>query len=177
MKICDMGRGKVLCIIGTSSSVLINFRGSLIRHLFLQGYTVYCFCFDFDECTSSELRSLGGIPVAYKLDSKGLNPISDAVATIELIKALKFIKPDVVFSYFVKPVIFGSIAGRMARVPRVVGMLEGLGSAFAVGASGVGIKTRFVKFVQLMLYRMSFSCIDTLLFLNLFKISSISLLV
>ena len=166
MKICDPGRKKVLCIIGTSSSVLINFRGSLIRHLFLRGYTVYCFCSDFDEHTSGELRSRGGIPIGYKLDSKGLNPISDVMAVIELIKALKAIKPDVIFSYFVKPVIFGSIAGRMARVPRVVGMLEGLGNAFAVSASRIGIKARFVKFIQLILYRVAFSCIDTLLFLN-----------
>ena len=73
---------------------------------------------------------MGAIPVTYSLNRGGLNPVADITAAYHLSKVIKKIAPDIVFSYFSKPVIFGTLAAKIAKVPQVVGMLEGLGYCF-----------------------------------------------
>lgn len=79
---------------------------------------------------------------------------------------LKEIAPEVVFSYFVKPVIFGTAASKLAGVPRRIGMLEGLGYVFTDLPTGVSRKQALLRKVQVFLYRMTLPWLDKLIFLN-----------
>lgn len=71
------------------------------------------------------------IPVP--LERTGLNPLSDARTVLSLTRTLQRLKPDVYFGYTIKPVVFGTIAARLAGVSRRAGMLTGLGYAFTEG--------------------------------------------
>ena len=71
-----------------------------------------------------------------------------------------------VFSYFSKPVIFGTLAAKMARVPQVIGMLEGLGYTFTDQPEGLKKKTKLIKNIQILLYRLALPQLDKLIFLN-----------
>ena len=51
---------------------------------------------------------------------------------ISTLKKIKAINLDVIFSFFLKPVIYGALAVKMAKVPKKFAMIEGLGFAFAV---------------------------------------------
>jgi hypothetical protein len=42
----------------------------------------------------------------------------------------------VVFSYTIKPVIYGSLAARMTGVPRIYSMITGLGHVFTTETGG-----------------------------------------
>lgn len=159
-------QGKVICIIGGESSMLINFRSDLISSLRSSGAVIYCFASDFDDSSRRRVSDLGAKAVDYSLNSKGLNPISDLFATLELIRKLKQIKPDVVFSFFVKPVIFSAIASKIAGVGKSVGMIEGLGNAFVKSERRSPKKTLFIKWVQKLLYRISLPLHDVVIFLN-----------
>jgi len=84
----------------------------------------------------------------------------------KLSRIIREIKPDIVFSTFVKPVIFGTMAARKAGVPRVVGMLEGLGYCFTDQPEGLSLKARIIKKVQVLLYKIAIPKLDLLIFLN-----------
>lgn len=155
-----------IVFIGTIASSIYDFRADLIRSLLKQGHRIYAFTSQYNAEDINKIEQLGAIPVTYTLNRGGLNPLADIVATYQLLKKIKHINPDVVFSYFAKPVIFGTLAAKLAKVPRVIGMLEGLGYTFTEQPEGLSHKTKFIRYIQVFLYKMALPMLDQLIFLN-----------
>ena len=155
-----------IVFIGTIASSIYDFRADFIRSLLKQGHQIYAFTSQYNAEDVSKIEKLGAIPVTYTLNRGGLNPLADIVATYELLKKIKNISPDVVFSYFSKPVIFGTLAAKLANVPRVIGMLEGLGYTFTEQPEGLSHKTKFIRYIQVLLYKIALPMLDKLVFLN-----------
>lgn len=154
-------------LIGTIASSFYSFRKDLILSLIEKGHTVYAFISEYkDEDDLKKVEKLGATPITYELNRGGLNPLSDIVATYKLSKKIREIKPDLVFSYFSKPVIFGTIAAKLAKVPKIIGMLEGLGYTFTQQPEGLGKKTELIKKIQVLLYKFALPQLDKLIFLN-----------
>ena len=154
-----------VAIIGTTASTLLAFRKNLFRAMVAAGIDVYALAIDYDRQSMDEVRRLGVKPLRYRLTRSGLNPFTDIIAVFRLAKLLRKIKPDVVFSYFVKPVIYATLAAHLAGVSRKVAMLEGLGYAFTPYPGWIW-KRWMLRHVQVLLYRLSFPFLDTLIFLN-----------
>lgn len=155
-----------IILIGTVASSFYGFRADLIRAMRENQYTVYAFTSEYNDSDLKKIESLGAIPMTYELNRGGLNPLSDIVATYKLSKKIRDIKPDLVFSYFSKPVIFGTIAAKLAKVPKIIGMLEGLGYTFTQQPEGLGKKIELIKKVQVLLYKFALPQLDKLIFLN-----------
>ena len=155
-----------ILIIGTLASSFYGFRADLLRAMREKQYTVYAFTSEYSNADLKKIESLGAIPITYELNRGGLNPLSDIIATYKLSKKIREIKPDLVFSYFSKPVIFGTIAAKLAKVPKVIGMLEGLGYTFTQQPEGLGKKTQIIKKIQIFLYKFSLPQLDKIIFLN-----------
>lgn len=157
---------KKIILIGTTASTFLGFRADLIRHLVKKNYQVYAFTSEYTESCLHKIEALGAIPVSYDLSRGGLNPFKDIASTLQLVKKIKSIQPDLVFSYFSKPVIFGTIAAKIAKVPNVIGMLEGLGYTFTDQPEGQNSKTKLIKKIQVLLYKIALPQLDKLIFLN-----------
>ena len=157
-----------ICLIGTVASSTLNFRKTFIELLIQEGHEVYVFATDYSKKTSAAITALGAEPVSYQLNRGGLNPFADIKSTIQLKNKIKAIAPDIVFSYFAKPVIFGTLAAKLAKVPRIVGMLEGLGYAFTPEPphKKESFKKKLVRAVQIFLYKISFRYLDRIILLN-----------
>ncbi|WP_336930976.1 glycosyltransferase family 4 protein [Acinetobacter tandoii] len=155
-----------IVFIGTIASSIYDFRADLIRSLLKQGHRIYAFTSQYNAEDINKIEQLGAIPVTYTLNRGGLNPLADIVATYQLFKKIKHINPDVVFSYFSKPVIFGTLAAKLAKVPCVIGMLEGLGYTFTEQPEGLSHKTKFIRYIQVFLYKIALPMLDQLIFLN-----------
>jgi len=155
-----------IVMIGTLASSFLGFRADLIKSLLEQKYTVYAFTSEHSKEDLSLLETLGAIPITYELNRGGLNPLSDVKATYALAKKIKAIAPDIVFSYFAKPVIFGTLAAKLARVPKAIGMLEGLGYTFTEQPKVTSKKTQLIKNVQVLLYKIALPQLDKIIFLN-----------
>jgi glycosyltransferase involved in cell wall biosynthesis len=153
-------------IIGTVASSFYGFRADLIRKLLKNGHQVYAFTSEYMAEDLKKIEKLGATPITYTLNRGGLNPLADMIATYQLSKKIKAINPDLVFSYFSKPVIFGSLAAKLANTPRVVGMLEGLGYTFTEQPEGLSKKTQLIKKIQVFLYKIALPQLDQLIFLN-----------
>ena len=155
-----------IIIIGTIASSFYGFRADLIRTLLKKGYQVYAFTSEYTAEDLKKIEKLGATPITYTLNRGGLNPLADIIATYRLSKKIKAINPDLVFSYFSKPVIFGTLAAKLAKAPRVVGMLEGLGYTFTEQPEGLSKKTQLIKKIQVFLYKIALPQLDQLIFLN-----------
>ena len=161
-----MKNKKVIALIGTTGASFYGFRADLIKQLISDGHNVYAFTSEYTDQCLEKIKELGAIPVTYKLSRGGLNPLADISSYFQLKRKFKILKPDIVFSYFAKPVIYGSIAAKFAKVPLIIGMLEGLGYTFTDQPGGIEKKTKLIKSIQVYLYKLSFPCLNKIIFLN-----------
>ena len=161
-----MKHNKKVIIIGTVASSILSFRANLISALLEQQHSVYAFVSEYSQDELDDIATLGATPITYESNRGGTNPLADAKATYELFKKIKEITPDLVFSYFSKPVIFGTLAAKLAKVPRVIGMLEGLGYAFTEQPEGLSKKAKLIKRIQILLYKIALPQLDKIIFLN-----------
>lgn len=149
----------ILIIAGNARSLIAN-RGDLIQDLKSRGCSVAAAVPSADYL--SEVESLG-IPI-YRFDMgrTGMNPLSDFKTLLLLRKLIKTYKPKAVFSYNIKPVIYGSLAAKSAGVPRIYSMITGLGHVFTGDKSHKNHVRRIASF----LYRSALSCNKKVFFQN-----------
>ncbi len=155
-----------IILIGNTASMMLNFRSDLINKLLANNWKVYAFVCDFNQEQLKKIEKLGAEPIVYKMNRAGLNPFWDLKTILELKRKINEIEPDIVFAYFTKPVIYGSLAARLARVPKIIAMIEGLGSPFTEHKNGQIFKIKFIKFIQVTLYRIAFPFVNKIIFLN-----------
>ena len=161
-----MSKIKTIVMIGTTAACFYGFRAELIKNLNLKNITVYAFTTDNDALELKKISELGAIPISYQLNRGGLNPLADMLATYKLAQQIRQLKPDLVFSYFAKPVIFGTLAAKIAKVPKIIGMLEGLGYTFTDQPNGLSSKTKLIKAIQVFLYKLALPKLNQLILLN-----------
>ncbi len=89
---------------------------------------------------------------AIPLSRSGRNIFSEIKSLISIYLLMKRIKPDIVHLVTIKPVIYGALAARLARVPAVVAAVSGLGYAFI----DQYLEARFLRKIISHLYRHSF---------------------
>ena len=136
-----------IVIISQYSPSLIIFRGDLIRAMVELGHEVVCL--GPEAGFEQPLQELGADYLQIPLHRTGLNPLKDVKTLFSLRKVLKEIKPDIVFSYTVKPIVYGSIAAHMAGVRQMYAMITGLGYVFI----GQTFKQRLLTQIVAFLYR------------------------
>ena len=142
---------------------LVGFRGPLIQEMRARGFAVTACANGTDPDTSATLEGWGVDYVPLPLSRAGFSPVGDLVYLANLIQLARRVKPDVIFGYTHKPVIFSAIAGRIASAPVRGGWVTGLGYAFV--DSG-GWKQKFARFFLCQLYRFSLRFNTSLLFQN-----------
>lgn len=119
-----------LAVLGGHAPSLINFRGPLIRDMLSLGHEVTAMAPPHHPSPGPELETMGARYREVPLKRRGLNPLQDLTSLMTLKRILQNIAPDILLSYTIKPVIYGSLAARMAGVPRIFSMITGLGYAF-----------------------------------------------
>lgn len=157
---------KVIAIISSQAFSIVNFRGTLIRDLVANKFMVYALAPDFDEPLRRQVVQLGASPVDMSMSRTGINPLRDTLDTARLACLLRRLKPDVCLSYFIKPAIFGTLAAFLAKVPKRVVMIEGLGYIFTDSGEPLPWRRRLLKFIVEHLYRIGLSKADSVIFLN-----------
>ncbi|EBO9261340.1 glycosyltransferase family 1 protein [Salmonella enterica subsp. salamae] len=155
-----------ILMIGTTVQSLLGFRYELLKDLVNAGHKVYALSVDYDSTSKQTLIDIGVVPMDYTISRSGINPFKDFVNFISLYKIIKRISPDIVFSYFTKPCIWGSLAAYYAGVHKIIAMLEGLGFLFTEQPNGIPQTTKILKRIQILLYKMAFKKINKLIVLN-----------
>src|SRR5215207_3964324 len=105
-----------IALISGDPKLLLNFRGALLAALAGAGHEVVVFAPGEDKfCAPDEVENtiarLAKLNIGYRLvdlDRTGLNPVKDLRTFFHLSKLLRSVRPDIVFSYNHKPIIYGS---------------------------------------------------------------------
>ncbi|MCT9844290.1 glycosyltransferase family 4 protein [Leclercia adecarboxylata ATCC 23216 = NBRC 102595] len=155
-----------ILLIGNQSSTIILFRKKLIEQLVSRGVQVHVLVMDNDRGNFQQISTFGAIPEQYKFSRSGMNPVSDLVNTIALSKKIRHINPEVVFCFFPKPVIFGTLAAKFAGVKNVYNLLEGLGFCYTAHLKKDSFKKQVLRAIQTFLYKLTLPRAKKVLFLN-----------
>ncbi|GAA4412971.1 glycosyl transferase [Advenella faeciporci] len=119
-------------LIASYPDSLIKFRGPLIDALSQKGLQVHVAVPNIanNNILKNELESKGIIVHDIPLRRTGMNPLADMITLVHLLKLILRIKPEYVLGYTIKPVIYGSMASWLAKVPNRFALITGLGYAF-----------------------------------------------
>lgn len=160
------GAGKTIVLLSSSSISLVLFRGEFMRKLAGRGLRVIALAPDFDPPGRERIRSFGAEPMDITLERTGLSPLRDLRDTVRLARLFRRLSPDAVMGYFIKPVIYGSIAASLARVPRRFALIAGLGYIFTDSGQRDSWRRKALRFAVSSLYRLALSLCDRVFFLN-----------
>ena len=94
---------------------LYSFRRELIQRLCSEGYEVYLSLPASDD--NKYFEDLGCRVVPTEIDRRGINPIEDLKLIIFYKKMITKINPDIIFSYTIKPNIYGCIVTNGKKRP------------------------------------------------------------
>lgn len=155
-----------IVILSSYAESLYNFRGDLIRKLIGEGWRVYALAPDYDDAKQAKVAALGATPITITLERNGMNLARDLGSVIELYRLMRHIRPAVFFGYFMKPVIYGAVAAWLARVPRRVVMVAGLGFIFINADHATTGKARLLRTLVSRLYSVAFRLSDRIIFQN-----------
>ena len=136
------------------------FRLPIMQELVRQGHTVYALCPSGEISGSFSNQGITHIP--YTISRSSLNPIQELNAIRNIYTAIKPLHLDILHTFTAKPNIYGTIAGRLAKVPRIINLVEGLGSFYLEN----DFKSRTVRMLIEFLYTRIFKLSDTVMFVN-----------
>ena len=144
----------------TQSANVINFRKSLIDFLIEKGHKVTVVAGDDER--EKDIIDLGVSFYSVKQNNRGLNPFSILNYYINLKKIIKTEKPDFVFTFQLKPNLFGIRAARKGKVKNIYGMVEGVGDVYL----NKGLKWKIIRIAVNQLYKKSLRMANKVFFLN-----------
>jgi len=99
----------------------------------------------------ADIQALGMTHHAIPMTRSGKHPLQELGTLLALVRLFRRVRPDVVHLVTIKPVLYGGIAARIARVPGMVAAISGLGFVFLSNS----LKMRLVRAVVARLYRVA----------------------
>lgn len=127
----SLGPGKQrLMFVVTEDWYFMSHRLPLARAARDAGYEVYVATRVTTLAAEIATEGISLVPLC-KMERTGRNPLGEIRAILELISIYRRYRPDIVHQIAIKPVLYGSIAARIARVRRVANNLAGLGFVFS----------------------------------------------
>jgi len=136
--------GKRILILSNHFITLYNFRKELIKRLNDEGYEVYISMPKSDD--NKFFKDMGCKIIETPVDRRGINPIRDIGLIMAYLRIMKEVKPDIVFSYTIKPNIYGSIASNITKNKQVNNI---------TGTGGTFLRRNVISEVAKLLYKMS----------------------
>lgn len=124
----DEGVARVV-VCGAAARSLLTFRGDLLAELRRRGYEVLACAPDASPDVRRALADLGATYVDIPCERTGLGLRRDLELFWALFTLFRRRRPQLVLLYMIKPVIYGSLAARLAGVPKICSMITGLGYA------------------------------------------------
>lgn len=131
-----------IMLLANDTAYTYNLRSEVISRLIEEGHIVTVAC-RFMKL-KDELESLGCHLININTRRRGTNPFSDFMLFLSYVKLLCKEKPDMVFSYNIKPNIYGGMACRLLRI-RYMPNITGLGTAVETPGRMQSLTTRLYK--------------------------------
>jgi glycosyltransferase involved in cell wall biosynthesis len=138
-----------IAVLSSHTSSLFWFRLDMMKDFIKKGYTVIALGSEPEAEWKSKFNEHNIDYRQLYVERNGINPLKDLKTIRSLYRFMKKEKPDKVFAYQAKTVVYGSIAAKINGVSEVYPLIAGLGSIFR----GEGIKNKIIKKIMKMEYR------------------------
>lgn len=146
---------KKILMLGNSEIVIYNFRLELVERLLADGHQVVISSPPGEKI--SQLVKMGCVHEPVEMNRRGTNPVAEIRLLVHYYKLMKKMRPDIVFSYTIKPNIYGALAARKMGIPYVTNV-TGLGSALE--------NRGLLQQMMIYLYKLSMAKVQTVFFQN-----------
>ncbi len=121
-----------------------SFRKELVQELVNLGHDVFLSL--PKDSDNIWFENLGCKIIETKIERRGFNPIKDFCLLLNYYKMMNYVHPDIVFSYTIKPNIYGSIASNFLHIKQVCN-ITGTGATF--------LKRNLISHICEFLYKIS----------------------
>jgi glycosyltransferase involved in cell wall biosynthesis len=138
-----------IILVANTDWYLYNFRLSLASFLRAHGHEISMV--SPNGPYAPKIRQAGFHWLEWPVGRKSVGP-AELLAIGWLARLYRRESPDLVHHFTVKPVLYGSMAARLAHVPRVVNSVTGLGYVFLQNS----MKARLLRWAVLGLYHLAF---------------------
>lgn len=150
-----------IMVIAPRNKSIYNFRGDLIKDMIACGHEVMAI-----GPNQEDVDAIMALGVSKFIEVPFVKDNTSIFGDLKYMKSLRKVlceeKPDMVFGYTIKPVIYGSIAAKKSNVPHIYALVPGLGRTFAAG----GFKVKVIRRIIKTLYKKAFSACKRVMFQN-----------
>ena len=144
-----MTAGRRLMFVVNNPAFFMSHRVPVAQAAQRAGYDVHVATMDGPAV--ADIEALGMTHHAIPMTRSGKHPLQELGTLLALVRLFRRVRPDVVHLVTIKPVLYGGIAARLARVPGMVAAISGLGFVFLSDT----LKMRLVRSVVARLYRIA----------------------
>ncbi len=151
---------KVL-VISSHTPSLFWFRMDMMKDFLLRGHEVIAIGNEDENKWLDSFKEVGIKYRKFNVEKNGMNPLKDLKTLKHLKKILKEEKPDKIFTYQAKPVIYGGLASRKYKIDTYP-LIAGVGSVFL----SKGLKASLVRFILKTEYKIALKKAKKVFFQN-----------
>lgn len=151
-----------IAVISSHTLSLFWFRMDMIKEFIKNGHQVIALGPESEEVWNDKFSKEGVKYQQIFVDRNGTNPLKDLRTIVELFKFMRKEKPDKIFVYQAKTIIYGSIAAKLNGIEEVYPLIAGLGSIFR----GTRFKNKIIKLIMQIQYWIACKCSKKVFFQN-----------
>ena len=154
--------GKKILVLSSHTPSLFIFRKDMIKAFLEAGHEVVAVGNEAEQDWVNKFAEMG---VKYRqtfIQRNGTNPLKDLKTWKDLKKLIKEERPDKIFSYQAKTVIYGGLAARSRKNVEYYPLIAGIGSVFL----GSGLKNKIVRAILKTEYKLALKKSKNVFFQN-----------
>ena len=151
-----------IAVLSSHTPSLFWFRIEMMHSFMEKGYEVVAIANEKQDKWESAFKEVGIRYRSVDLSRNGTNPFNDLKTLRSIKKVLAEEKPDKIFAFQAKTVIYGIIAAKQLGISEVYPLIAGVGSVYLNN----DFKTKIIRTILNIEYRYALSKIDTIFFQN-----------
>jgi glycosyltransferase involved in cell wall biosynthesis len=122
----------------------VSHRLALARAAQRQGFTVHVAASPDETAAQLEEAGIHFHPLPFS--RKGRHPLRELRTFLSLLLLYRRLRPDLVHHVTIKPILYGGLAARIARIPSVINAVAGLGYTFLARGQAASLFRDLVRF-------------------------------
>lgn len=151
-----------IAVLSCHTPSLFWFRIEMIKSFQEKGWRVYAVGNESEDGWKARFDDAGISYRQIRVKRNGTNPINDLETVMSIIDLMKEIRPDKLFTYQAKTVIYGGVAAGILGIKEVYPLIAGVGSVFLAN----DLKSKILKRLLVMEYKLAFRNAKCIFFQN-----------
>ena len=139
-----------MAVLSSHTPSLFWFRMDMMKEFLRRGHIVVAIGNEKENEWSEKFKNEGIRYVSADIERNGTNPLKDIKTYRDIKRILKEERPDKIFTYQAKTVIYGGVSAHSLGIEEVYPLIAGVGSVFLSG----GIKAKIIRTIMKAEYRM-----------------------